>query len=164
MDKKKILNFIRQAEIIAQLSHDKQTQVGSILVDSVNFDQMASGYNGFVRGAKDVALPTTRPEKYEYMIHAEANLIYNAARKGIRTEGHIIVQTLSPCFSCARMLYQAGIRTIYFKDLYHVYDTCEKIEFCSNPLETVYIYKLKDILINLVKCGDYYKCTIAPNT
>lgn len=114
----KILNLIAMAEVAASASPDADTKVGSILVSKKTGSIVSTGFNGFARGVNDDAIPKTRPEKYEYVIHAESNLICNAARNGVTTDDCFIVQTHSPCVHCARLLYQCGITTIYYKEFY----------------------------------------------
>jgi dCMP deaminase len=106
------------ASTIAERSHDAETKVGAILVNNKSGAIIATGYNGFVRGANDSALPNTRPDKYEYILHAEQNLIANAARHGISMADCSLVCTLSPCKLCMRMLLNCGITKVIAKDLY----------------------------------------------
>lgn len=108
---------------------------------------LSSGFNGFVRGAKDKKLPNTRPDKYPYMIHAEQNLLLNCARHGISTEDCYMVVTLSPCAQCMRMSYQAGIRTIYFHDEYR--------DFQSQ-------LKMRDLNVQVTKEGHLSKIELSP--
>lgn len=111
-------NYMDIAQTIAERSHDAQTKVGAVLVNNVSGAIVATGYNGFVRGAPDDKLPTTRPEKYEYILHAEQNLIANSARHGISMDNCSLVCTLSPCKLCMRMLLNCGITKVIAKDLY----------------------------------------------
>ena len=87
MKLKKLENYYKQALVVAEMSPDAETKVGSLLINSTTGAVLGSGYNGFARGANDDAIPNTRPEKHNYVIHSEANLIYNSARHGIVTEG-----------------------------------------------------------------------------
>lgn len=104
--------YMAMAEVAASRSHDSETKVGSILVKPDTGAVIATGCNGFVRGADDAALPNTRPDKYDYMVHSEMNLIANCARHGISTEGCFVVCTLTPCKVCMRMLWQCGITRV----------------------------------------------------
>lgn len=54
-----------------------------------------------------------RPQKYDWVEHAERNAIYNAARMGIPLKGCTAYITLAPCAACSRALIQAGITTVY---------------------------------------------------
>ena len=119
---KKLNGYQLRAEAAATQSHDIHTKVGALLINPKTGAVMAEGYNGFVRGAPDNDLPTSRPEKYDYIIHAETNLLCNAVRSGVKTDDAIMYCTLSPCVKCLRMLWQAGVSTFYFKDKYRDFD------------------------------------------
>ena len=118
----KLDKYFKTAEAFAQLSPDEETKVGSILVHNETNAVMGMAYNGFIRGADDSLLPTTRPFKYRYMRHSELNLICHAAGHGINTSQCFVVCTLSPCIDCLRALYQARITTVYFKDTYRDFE------------------------------------------
>lgn len=111
-------NYMDIAQTIAQRSHDAETKVGAVLVNNASGAIVATGYNGFVRGAPDDILPNTRPDKYEYIVHAEQNLICNSAKHGISMNNCSLVCTLSPCKLCMRMLLNCGITKVIAKDLY----------------------------------------------
>jgi dCMP deaminase len=106
------------AEVIAKRSHDSETKVGSILVRASNNTLVSTGFNGFIAGTQDELLPNTRPEKYEYILHSELNLISNCAKNGISTDGCYVVCTMSPCTQCTRLLFNAGIHKVIAKQLY----------------------------------------------
>ena len=63
--------FFATATLWSRKSHDSETQCGCVLVKNKTI--IATGYNGFIRGIDDFMLPNTRPAKYPFMIHAEAN-------------------------------------------------------------------------------------------
>jgi len=100
------------AKNTALLSHDDETQVGSVLLHKDSMAVIATGYNGFIRKAPDYALPTTRPDKYQYVVHSEENLLMNCVKMGTSTDNCIVVCTLSPCTRCMRLLWQAGITKV----------------------------------------------------
>lgn len=105
------------AEAASEFSSDAEKQVGAALLGETI--ELTSS-NEFIDGAK--GLPNTRPDKYEYIVHAEVNLVCAAAREGIVTEGKTVVCTLSPCQNCIRTMFQAGIRDIYYKETYRAHD------------------------------------------
>jgi dCMP deaminase len=111
------------AEVVAKRSHDAETKVGAILINNTSGAIMATGYNGFVRGADDTALPKTRPLKYDLILHAEDNLIANCARHGISMENCTLVCTLSPCKHCMRMMINCGITKVVVKALYKDFES-----------------------------------------
>lgn len=148
MKEQKVLSLIRRAEAAALDSPDAETKVGSVLVSKSTGSVISEGFNGFVRGARDEVLPKTRPDKYEFVIHAEQNLIYNAARNGVRMNDCFIVQTHSPCIQCARALYQSGVDTVFFKKYYPGTDR---------------IAELGDLVLEYTESETYTKIVIRPN-
>lgn len=107
--------FFKEASFWRKMSHDEQTQCGCVLVKDKT--SISTGYNGFVRDIDDSILPRTRPEKYPFMIHAEANAIYNSVRLGRSTLGSTAYITGAPCMHCLQMLYQCGVSTVKFTDI-----------------------------------------------
>lgn len=107
--------FFREAILWMENSHDAQTKCGCVLVKDKTC--ISTGYNGFIRDIDDNVLPRTRPEKYPFMIHAEANAIYNSVRLGRSTLDATAYITAMPCLSCVQMLYQCGISEINFTDV-----------------------------------------------
>lgn len=148
MKNNKLALYIKRALVTAESSPDAETKVGAILISKSTGSVISEGYNGFVRGANDDALPKTRPAKYDYVIHAEQNLIYNAARNGVRTDACFLVSTHSPCVQCARALYQAGIDEVYFRNYYPGTDQ---------------IKNLGDLKLQYTTLGEVTKIVISPN-
>jgi len=118
----KLQTYMEVAETVAKRSHDAETKVGSLLVNNNTGAIIATGCNGFIRGADDSKLPNTRPDKYPYIIHSEQNLIANCARHGISMENTMLVCTMSPCLNCMRMLWQCGITKVVVKEKYRDFD------------------------------------------
>lgn len=142
MKKNKILNFLKQADVIAENSHDAETQVGCIIINPTSYTQISAGYNGFVRNSKDDELPNTAPDKYKYILHAEDNALLNANYNGHCTKDCVAVVTLSPCINCLRRLKQAGIKEIFFRTKYKDFN-----ENCA----------MKDIDFLLTNFKKYYR-------
>lgn len=99
--------FLKMAFLIAERSHDRDTHHGILLVK--NGIVLSTGFNGFNRGSPDDQIPNTRPYKNIWMIHAEQNSIYNAARVGIAIEGATAYVTGKPCSECTKALIQSGV-------------------------------------------------------
>lgn len=149
MDLKKIDTYMNMAYEMAKLSPDQETQVGAIMLSSES-RVIASSFNGFLRGAIDQDLPKTRPDKYEFIQHAERNMIYNCSYEGIRTKDTTIICTLSPCLDCLRAIYQAGVRTVIFDQTYHA---CSSLGFYET---------LADVVVNKTKIGKYTVLEMSP--
>lgn len=117
MKESKVKYYLEIAKAVAKLSPDPNTQVGCILVKPSG-EIISTGFNGFIRKASVEGLPLTKPDKYEFIIHAEHNAILNAARNGISTVGSYAFITHSPCKDCSRYMIQAGIDRVYY-DIEH---------------------------------------------
>ena len=75
---------------------------------------LATGINGQVRGIDDDNQSRwTKPAKYKYVQHSEANVVANAARTGTPLDNAVIAVTKFPCSTCTKLLVQAGIKKIY---------------------------------------------------
>jgi deoxycytidylate deaminase len=149
ISEKKLKIYHDRAVVIASQSHDIHTKVAALLIDPKTLAVTAEGFNGFVRGGPDSSLPTSRPEKYNYIIHAETNLLCNAVRSGVKTGDCILYCTLSPCTKCIRMLWQAGISEFYFKEKYSDFEDSSA---------------MLDLEINCSTVGDFYHLQIKPRT
>lgn len=114
-------------DAIALKSPDEETKVGSILVKKETGAIIATGFNGFARGAPDKFLPKTRPDKHKYIIHSEINLICNAAKNGISMDNCVVYCSLSPCMNCMRALFQCGIDSVIIKEFYKDFNLVEDI-------------------------------------
>ena len=107
--------FIGMAFFVSMRSKDAQTKHGAIIVDESNI-VLGMGYNSFARGLPDEEYPSTRPEKYPYMIHAEENAIFNC-NVNLRSMKNIrLYVTGSCCFNCIQRVAQVGIKKIIFAD------------------------------------------------
>lgn len=109
------LYFIKMAELVSTKSKDPSTKVGVVIVGEDN-EVLSTGFNGFPRGVDEVNYPERweRPEKYSWVIHAEANAVANAARVGVSLKGGrcYINFTPTPCTGCATLLIQSGVSAI----------------------------------------------------
>lgn len=56
----------------------------------------------------------TRPE----VLHAESNAIAKVSRSTESSDGASIFCTHAPCIQCAKLIYQSGINTLYYREQY----------------------------------------------
>lgn len=109
--------FMPIAQALANtFSKDQSLKVGALVLDA-SMDIRSTGWNGAARGCKADEDDRTkvRPEKYFWMVHAEANAVYNAARNGRSLLGCTMVVTATPCMNCANAIVQAGIAHVIAK-------------------------------------------------
>lgn len=125
------------ASSLALRSHCVKKQVGAVLTKDTRI--ISLGYNGPPAGTHncDEEWPETgcardRKGSCYLALHAEANAILYAARNKTELEGSTLYVTLSPCLSCARIIYSVGIRKVIYRDSYAAYkgiDLDEGVEF-----------------------------------
>lgn len=101
--------FLDLCGTVEKWSKDPSTQVGAIIVGP-DREVRSLGYNGLPRGVEDrPERYSIRPEKYQWVEHAERNAIYNAARTGTPMQGCTIYLKWFPCTDCTRAIIQSGI-------------------------------------------------------
>ena len=115
--------FMGLAHYVSVRSHDTETKVGCLITNDSNHI-VSMGYNGFCSGTEDENLPTTRPEKYPFMIHAEQNAISNLIVRS--SEPLTAYITHLPCYICAKLLWQNSIRRWVVEDSSSVASFSEK--------------------------------------
>ena len=102
---------MRYTYLTTSKSKDPSSRVGAILVADGN--SFSAGFNGFPRGISDTKSRLENRElKYKYVVHAECNAIFNAARMGRSTLGSIMYTIGMPCTECSKAIIQAGISEI----------------------------------------------------
>ena len=106
------------ATVVASRSTCARKHVGAVIVRDRSI--LATGYNGSIRGLPhcDEVGHLMEDGHCVRTVHAEANAIVQAARNGVRIDGAAIYVTASPCWSCFRLIANAGIVRICFGDFY----------------------------------------------
>lgn len=104
--------LLKIAYIDAQKSTNISTQNAAILVDD-NDNIILSATNSFPKGvAENNKRQQDKSIRQKYSIHAERNVIYNAAKLGIKTDGLIMVCPWATCTECAWAIIQSGIKKL----------------------------------------------------
>ena len=67
---------------------------------------------------QELGVPSGQRHEICRGLHAEQNALLQAARYGINIEGASIYITTQPCVVCAKMLINAGIKEIIYKNPY----------------------------------------------
>lgn len=145
--KTKFINaHIKVAETYAQLSSAKRLKVGCVIVKNdtiigIGYNGMPSGWDNdcehIVETIDDKGIPwyitKTKPE----VIHAEINAISKVARSTNSSDGADMFITHAPCIECAKSLFQAGIKRVFYRDTYRNDDGLKFLESCK--VETIRI-------------------------
>ena len=107
--------FLDLARRIGENSKCCRAKVGAILVKDNRI--ISTGYNGKPSGWNDEAC-TGDCNGCKETIHAEINAIIFAAKNGMSTKDCVLYVTHSPCEHCCLSIIQAGIKTVFFEELY----------------------------------------------
>ena len=113
--------FLEVAKLVSKRATCFRRQVGAVLVKDKRI--LATGYNGAPSGLKDcleigycvrerLGIPSGERHELCRGLHAEQNVIIQAALHGVGTKGSILYLTNQPCIICAKMLINAAIKEI----------------------------------------------------
>lgn len=115
--------YMELAENLAKRSHCVKAQVGAVLTKDTRI--VSLGYNGPPAGTHNCDLewpkdgcPRDSKGSCSLALHAEQNAILYASKNNVVMEGCTLYVTLSPCISCARVIYTMGIKKVYYLNSY----------------------------------------------
>lgn len=95
-----------------KIKWDTDSPNAAIIVDENN-RPISEGYKGYSSNIPDWKyLPNNRDKNKE--VHAEENAIAYAARRGLSTEGGIMILVGAPCIRCARLIEASGIKELVY--------------------------------------------------
>lgn len=122
------------AAIWAKNSYCRRRQVGALLVK----DKMiiSDGYNGTPAGFENVCEDENGVTK-PYVLHAEANAISKIAKSGNNSDGATLYVTASPCIECSKLIIQAGIRRVVYRDEYRLTDGVDLLRKAGIEVEKI---------------------------
>lgn len=117
---------MKVADLTSTLSYAKRLQVGSVIVKGNKI--LATGYNGMPSGW-DNECETTEivelDEKFvkqlvtkQEVLHSETNAIAKVSASTESSEGATMFCTHAPCINCAKLIYQSGINSLYYRNTY----------------------------------------------
>jgi len=154
--------FMDTAERFAQLSSAKRLKVGAVVVKDNRI--ISIGYNGTPAGwdntcehteyvGSDEQIPSPdemkrlgftgtdngwyRLKTKDEVIHAEANAVAKLARDGESGSGGSLFCTHAPCVHCAKIIYGAGISSVYYRQSYRDNDGIDFLQKCKINVEKV---------------------------
>lgn len=128
------------ATVVATRATCDRKHVGAVIVRDQRI--LATGYNGSIRGLPhcDEAGHMMEDGHCVRTVHAEANAIVQAARNGVAIEGAHIYVTASPCWSCFRLIANAGIVKVFYGEFYRdprIFDTAAALGIALHDLSAV---------------------------
>ena len=117
---------MRITHLVAQRSTCLRRMVGAIAVKNKRI--LATGYNGAAAGLdhcfdigclrEQLRIPSGERHELCRGLHAEQNVIIQAAIHGVSITGASIYSTTQPCLICSKMLINCGVQNIFFSHGY----------------------------------------------
>lgn len=159
MIKEKYLGtYLKTARLFASHSSAVRKKVGAVIVKD---DRIISiGYNGMPTGWdnkcedkiycddgdwSEQLLPKDANQWMKYklvtkpeVIHAESNAIAKLAKSTESGDGASMFITCAPCIDCAKMIYQAGIKEVFYGEDYKNTDGIEFLHKCKIPVRQLH--------------------------
>lgn len=118
--------FLELAQLVSKRATCLRRRVGAVLVKDKRI--LATGYNGAPKGLEHcldmgclrdkLKIPSGQRHELCRGLHAEQNVLLQAALYGISTKDSSLYITNQPCIICAKMIINAGISEIVFKGNY----------------------------------------------
>lgn len=144
---------MKAAEVYSQLSSAKRLQVGCVVVKDntiigIGYNGMPSGWDNDCEKRSYINIDpkwqyldedgstyslVTRPE----VLHAESNALAKIARSTNSSEGASLFVTHAPCLDCAKMMYQAGINSVYYRNSYRDNSGVDFLKECNIEVEKI---------------------------
>lgn len=148
---------MKVAEVYSQLSSAQRLKVGAVIVKEdtiigIGYNGTPSGWNNdcekkeYFNSNTEISLSEEeikkdwpledRGKRYrlitkDEVIHAESNAISKVAKSTNSTDGAHMFVTHAPCIHCAKLIYQAGITRVYYKEVYRNDDGLKFLEKCG---------------------------------
>ena len=123
MKPKLVEAYMKTAETFAELSSARRLHVGAVIVKdnrviSIGYNGMPSGWDNNCEHEEEVSgggyILKSKPE----VLHAETNAIAKLARSTESGLDSTLFVTHSPCLDCAKLVYQSGITSVYYRNSY----------------------------------------------
>ncbi|MDF1613635.1 deoxycytidylate deaminase [Desulfurivibrio dismutans] len=134
--------FMAITDLVAQRATCVRRKVGAILVRDRRI--VATGYNGAPSGIRhclevgclrdELAVPSGERHELCRGLHAEQNAIIQAALHGVSLQSSMLFCTNMPCSICSKMLINAGITKIYYREGYADTMAAEMLAEAGVPL------------------------------
>ena len=142
MKRKLIDAYMKTAETFAELSSAVRLHVGAIVVKddriiSIGYNGMPSGWDNnceyVIQYSDDTTELKTKPE----VLHAETNAIAKLAKSTESGNGATLFVTHAPCLDRAKLVYQSGINSVFYRHNYRNEDGIQFLEKAGVKIEKV---------------------------
>ena len=117
---------------VAELSSARRLKCGAIVVKddrviSIGYNGMPAGWDNNCEHEQADGTLVTRPE----VLHAEMNALMKLARSTESGHQATMFVTHAPCLECAKGIFQAGIKSVFYKNSYRNTDGIDFLNRCG---------------------------------
>ena len=134
---------MKAAQVYAELSTAERLQVGCVIVKDntiigIGYNGMPSGWDNVCETVKfkdftGTVLMKSKPE----VLHAETNAIAKVSRSNNSTDNADLFVTHAPCLECAKLIYQSGIKSVFYRDTYRSEDGIQFLQKCNVEVKQI---------------------------
>ncbi len=139
MKEKYKLAYMDIAKRFSECSTAKRLKVGAICVKDNKI--ISIGINGTPNGWPNEICEDENNVTYPYIIHAEGNMLAKLCRSTENSEGSDVYITHSPCLECSKLLYQSGIKKVYYSEEYRKREGIEFLKKVGIEVEKIEVEK-----------------------
>jgi len=143
LKEKYIIAHMKAAQVYAELSTAVRLQVGCVIVKDntiigIGYNGMPSGWDNVCETVKfkdftGTVITKSKPE----VLHAETNAIAKVSRSSNSTDNADLFVTHAPCLECAKLIYQSGIKSVFYQDTYRSEDGIQFLQKCNVEVKQI---------------------------
>ena len=143
MKEKYVKAHMKAAQVYAELSTAERLQVGCVIVKDntiigIGYNGMPSGWDNVCETVKfkdftGTVLMKSKPE----VLHAETNAIAKVSRSSNSTDNADLFVTHAPCLECAKLIYQSGIKSVFYRDTYRSEEGIKFLQKCNVEVKQI---------------------------
>ena len=134
---------MKAAQVYAELSTAVRLQVGCVIVKDntiigIGYNGMPSGWDNVCETVKfkdftGTVVTKSKPE----VLHAETNAIAKVSRSNNSTDSADLFVTHAPCLECAKLIYQSGIKSVFYRDTYRSEEGIKFLQKCNVEVKQI---------------------------
>ena len=134
---------MKAAQDYAELSTAERLQVGCVIVKDntiigIGYNGMPSGWDNVCEEIKHTDFTGTIVKKSKpEVLHAETNAIAKVSRSSNSTDNADLFVTHAPCLECAKLIYQSGIKSVFYRDTYRSEEGIKFLQKCNVEVKQI---------------------------
>ena len=134
---------MKAAQVYAELSTAERLQVGCVIVKDntiigIGYNGMPSGWDNVCEEIKHTDFTGTIVKKSKpEVLHAETNAIAKVSRSSNSTDNADLFVTHAPCLECAKLIYQSGIKSVFYRDTYRSEEGIKFLQKCNVEVKQI---------------------------